>query len=98
MSLPSKIIFLSSIEIEANNPIVTYKIKGISSIDQPVVEYNGVDYAVLKINNDIYQSERLNLVGTTRKVILKINEFKQTDMLVIKTGVEEDDLFGGIRL
>ena len=49
-----------------------------------------------KVNGDVYESEKLNLVATSKKITLVVNDFNKTDMLVIKTGVEEDDLFGGI--
>ena len=83
-------------EIQFTNPIVRYKIKGLLSIDQPLLRYNGADYDMHKVNGDVYESEKLNLVATSKKITLVVNDFNKTDMLVIKTGVEEDDLFGGI--
>lgn len=82
-------------EISASSPILKYSIKGISSIDIPIIAYNGVDYSMHKISESIYESEKLFLVETSTKVTLRIGNFKQTDMLTIKTGVDEDDLFGG---
>lgn len=82
-------------EISASSPILKYSIKGISSIDIPVISYNGVDYSMHKIAESIYESEKLFLVETSTKVTLRIGDFKQTDVLTIKTGVDEDDLFGG---
>lgn len=78
----------------ASSPIVRYTIKGISSIDTPYVTYNGVDYELHNMDGDFYESERLNLVSTSTRIILHIGEFKQTDNLSINTGVQEDDLFG----
>ena len=85
---------LQSNEIVASSPIVRYTIKGISSIDTPHVTYNGVDYELHNMDGDVYESERLNLVSTSTRIILHIGEFKQTDNLSINTGVLEDDLFG----
>ena len=85
---------LQSNEIVASSPIVRYTIKGISSIDTPYVTYNGVDYELHNMDGDVYESERLNLVSTSTRIILHIGEFKQTDNLSINTGVQEDDLFG----
>jgi len=34
-------------------------------------------------------------VETSTKVELKINDYSQSDSLIIKTGVDEDDLFEG---
>ena len=76
--------------------MVAYQIKGMSSIDQPLVRYNGVDYAMHKVSGNTYESEKLNLVATTSRVTLVINEFEQTDIISVKTSVEEEDLFGGL--
>ena len=84
---------LQSNEIAANSPIVRYTIKGLSSIDRPLVTYNDVDYALHKTNGDVYESERLNLVSTSTRIILRIGEFEKTDNLSINTGAQEDDLF-----
>ena len=85
---------LQSNGIAANCPVVRYVIKGLSSIDTPLVTYNGVDYALHKTNGDVYESERLSLVSTSTRIILHIGDFKQTDNLDINTGVQENDLFG----
>lgn len=85
---------LQSNEIVAAKPIVRYVIKGVSSIDNPFVTYNDVEYALHKVNGDLYESERLNLVSTSKRIELHIGEFKQIDNLNINTGVqEENDLF-----
>ena len=85
---------LQSSEIVASSPVVRYTIKGLSSIDTPFVTYNDVDYALHNIGGDVYESERLNHVNTSTRIILHIGDFKQTDNLSINTGAQEDDLFG----
>ena len=85
---------LQSSEIVASSPVVRYTIKGLSSIDTPFVTYNDVDYALHNIGGDVYESERLNLVNTSTRIILHIGDFKQTDNLSINMGAQEDDLFG----
>lgn len=85
---------LQSNEIVASSPIVRYTIKGLSSIDTPYITYNSVDYALHNLGGDVYESERLNLVSTSTRIILHIGDFKQTDSLSINTGAQEDDLFG----
>lgn len=85
---------LQTSDVAANNPVLRYTIKGMASIDTPYVNYNGVDYALHKLQGDVYESERLNLVDTASTVTLVISDFKQTDNLHINTGVQEDDLFG----
>ncbi len=88
---------LQNYEIVASSPVLTYFIKGLNSIYAPVLEYNGVEYLLKKKGENTYESERLNLVNTVTEVTLKIGQFTQTDSLVIKTGVDEDnDLFGNI--
>ena len=81
-------------DISANSPIVKYIIKGVSSIDTPTVGYNGVTYSLRRTKGDTFESERLNLVATASKIVLKIGDYKQTDSLNINIGVQEDDLFG----
>lgn len=85
---------MQSTEVMASSPVVRYMIRGLSSIDTPVVTYNGVDYSLHKTGGDVYESERLNLVSTSTRIILRIGDFTQTDSLNINTGVQEDDLFG----
>ncbi len=83
-------------EIVASSPIVTYILKGLASIDIPIVEYNGVEYMLKKKGENKYESERLNLVDTASTITLKIGQFKKQDTLNIRTGVDEenfDDLF-----
>ena len=81
-------------DLIASSPTVKYNIKGLSSIDTPKVIYNGVDYLLHKKQDDIYESERLNLVGTATRITLVIGDFKQTDQIGINMGAQEDDLFG----
>jgi len=83
-------------EISANNPVVSYIIKGLSTIDVPYILYNGVNYGLVRKDGNIYESEHLNLEETSRTVTLVIGDFRKNDTIVIKTGVEEDDLFGGL--
>lgn len=85
---------LQNFEITASSPFVSYVIKGLSSIDVPVVEYNGVDYSLKRVSDNKYLSEELNLVGTANKLTLKIGAFKQNNTINVKLGVDEEDIFG----
>lgn len=88
---------LMSTDVTATSPVIQYKIKGISSIDIPIVKYNDVEYHLYKVDDDCtYQSERLNLVETAKIVTIIIGKFTQTDNISINTGVVEDDLFGDL--
>lgn len=79
--------------ITASNPVVRYAIKGLNSIDTPIVVYNGVDYSLHRISGGIYESEHLHIVETAKTITLIIGDFRQQDTVVIKTGAQEEDLF-----
>ena len=82
-------------QISAANPVVKYHIKGLSTVDIPYIEYNGVEYVLHKVGDCLYESERINIVATSTKIALRVNNYIQYDTIVINTGVEEEDLFGG---
>ena len=64
--------------------------------DTPVIKYNDAEYRLHHINGDYYESERLNLIDTAKKVTIIIGDFKQLDTISVNTGIDEDDLFGDI--
>lgn len=82
-------------EIDGTKPVVQFKIKGLSSIDNPTLEYNGVTYNLRNVSGDVFDSERLNLVDTATKLTLYINGVKyDTYTIKVSTGASEDtDLF-----
>jgi len=84
---------LISNEIFSTNPVVRYNIKGLSSVDIPRIIYNGVEYAMHQVGDNLYESEHMTLVETSTIITLHIGEFKTNDKLVIHTGAQEDDLF-----
>lgn len=83
-------------EIDGTKPVLRFTIKGLSSVDIPTINYNGVSYNLKNIENDVYESERLNLVDTATKVTLHVNG-NPIDAYSIKvsTGATEEDLFDG---
>lgn len=82
-------------DIDGTNPVVEFEIKGLNSIDTPELEYNGSIYSLMALGNDIFRSERLNLVDTATKVIVIIGEsFRSQHSIHVSTGATEDDLFG----
>lgn len=87
---------LMTTEVIATSPVLRYRIKGVSSIDAPVIKYNDMEYRLHHVGSGIYESERLNLVDTAKKVTIIIGDFKQIDTLSVNTGVDEDDLFGDL--
>lgn len=83
-------------EIDGTMPTVSFVIKGLSSIDVPTLEYNGVTYHLISKGNNTYESERLNLVDTATKVVVCINETPRNAFSIkVSTGATEDDLFDG---
>ncbi|MBD5285710.1 MAG: BREX-4 system phosphatase PglZ [Bacteroides sp.] len=82
-------------EIDGTKPVAQFKIKGLSSIDNPTLEYNGVTYNLKNVSGDVFDSERLNLVDTATKLTLYINGVKyDTYTIKVSTGASEDtDLF-----
>ena len=83
-------------EIDGTMPVVSFIIKGLSSIDIPTLVYNGVTYHFTSKGNDTYESERLNLVDTATKVTVCINEAPMNSFSIkVSTGATEDDLFDG---
>ena len=84
-------------EIESRQPTLKFTIRGLASVDVPTLEYNGVIYHLLNLGNDKFESERLNLVETATKAIVRINnEIFETFNIKISTGATEDDLFGDL--
>ena len=84
-------------EINGRQPTLKFTIKGLASVDVPTLEYNGVIYHLLNHGNDKFESERLNLVDTATKAIVRINnEIFNTFNIKISTGATEDDLFGDL--
>lgn len=83
-------------EIDGTMPIVSFVIKGLSSIDIPTLVYNGVTYHLTSKCNNTYESERLNLVDTATKVTVCINDTPlSTFSIKVSTGAKEIDLFDG---
>lgn len=81
-------------EIDGTNPVVKLSIRGLNSVDVPVVEYNNSTYCLIKESGDIFSSEKLNLVDTATKFTLNIGHYAKTFSIKISTGASEaDDLF-----
>ena len=83
-------------EIDGTHPVLRLKIRGLLSVDVPVLEYNGVRYNLYKETAEVFASERLHLVDTATRATLHIGGFKKTFTIKISTGAEEDDLFGDL--
>lgn len=89
-------VSIVSDEIDGTMPVVSFIIKGLSSIDIPTLVYNGVTYHLKSKDNNTYESECLNLVDTATKVIVCINEVPLNSFSIkVSTGATENDLFDG---
>ena len=80
-------------ELSATNPIVHLSIKGITSIEVPLLEYNGNDYHIKSIGHNRYESESIELVDTCNNFTLKIGDLLYPRIIPVNTGAKEDDLF-----
>lgn len=81
-------------DVQGNNPVVRFNIRGLNSIDTPLVEYNNVTYSLFNEDRNTFVSEKLNLVDTAIRVTVLIGNFKKSFTINISTGATEDaDLF-----
>ena len=80
-------------ELSESTPILKYKIKGVSAVDDIRVEYNGKEIKLKPTGDNIYESSPLTLISSAKDVILKINDKKQINHIEVRLGAEEDNLF-----
>lgn len=78
-------------DIMGNNPVVKFDIRGVNSVDMPMVEYNEATYALHNESAQTFVSEHLNLVGTATTVTVHIGSYKKSFNIHISTGASEDD-------
>lgn len=71
---------------------IQYRIKGITSSDHPTIEYNRKTVSLKKVDESTFGCE-VDIQQTETKVTLHIGVFEQVNTLIVKTGVEENDLF-----
>lgn len=84
-------------EITGMNPVVEFKIQGLTSIDIPMVVYNGTSYPVKEISEGVYRSAKLNLADNCIVITLSVGDnFSKDFPIIVQTGAQEDDLFGDI--
>lgn len=80
-------------EVSGANPVLTFRIKGVTALDVPRLMYNNVDYNLTEVSSGRFMSARLALVQGVDKAEVRIGSYVQTFKLKIKLGAEEDDLF-----
>lgn len=86
---------LLTIELSGSNPTLRFRIKNIPSVETPMVEYNGVRYAIYQIDNDIFETDAIPVDEHCNNVSLIIGGAKRDYQIKTITGAKEDDLFGG---
>lgn len=80
-------------ELSATNPIVHLSIKGLTTMEVPLLEYNGKDYHIKCVGHDLYESDVIELVDTCDNFSLKIGDILYPRIIPVNTGAKEDDLF-----
>lgn len=80
-------------EISGANPVVRYRIKGLSSTDSPYLLYNDQHYSFIKEAEDIFVSQKLNLIAGICEIVFCVGEVKHKDYLSLNLGTQEEDLF-----
>jgi len=84
---------LLTLELSGANPTLRFRIKNIPSIEIPVVKYNGLRYSLHQKNNEIYESEPINVSDKDNIVQLIIGNIIRDYKISIETGAQEEDLF-----
>lgn len=75
--------------------MLSFEIRGLSSVDVPTLYYNGIVYALTNTGGYIYMSERLALIDTANTATVFINGKSFGNFNIkVSTGAQEDDLFG----
>lgn len=85
-------------EISAIQPIVHVKIKGLTSLDIPVLQYGGKDYRIKKVGHDMFESERIELLEDDDYFSVRIGDIMETKQISVNVGSKEQDMFGDLGL
>jgi hypothetical protein len=80
-------------ELSATNPIVHMSIKGLTTMEVPLLEYNGKDYHIKCVGHDLYESDAIEFVDACDNFSLKIGDILYPRIIPVNTGAKEDDLF-----
>lgn len=82
-----------SLEVSASNPVVRFKLSGLSGADTPHVRYNGRQYEMHAEGGDIWRSTPLTLSSNADKLVLVVQGIEYKYKIKLNLGVVEDDLF-----
>lgn len=80
--------------ISETDPHVRYMIKGNTDNLYPQITYGGKTYPLKRINNEIFESNKINLDSKYTTIDLMISDqIIQSDTIAVNLGATEDDLF-----
>ena len=79
--------------ISESNPVVKYVFKGDTSCVYPRIAYNGKQYSMKRINDMLFESDRLPLDKDATTIKLVVGNIEQEDSIIVNLGATEDDLF-----
>ena len=82
-----------TLELSASNPVLRFKISGISSADIPYLIYDGQRYEMHAVGGNIWSSEPLVIASNINSAILVVRNYEQVFKFKLNLGVVEDDLF-----
>lgn len=82
-----------SLEVSASNPVVYFRISGLSSVDVPHLLYNGQQYEMHAEGGDIWRSVPLALTSNVDKITIVIQGSEHDYKIKLNLGIVEDDLF-----
>ena len=88
------IVLLLTPEVSAADPVVKLQIKGLSKTEQPSIKYGDRSYALQKIDEDKFISERLVADENEDHLQILVNGSEIEEVKIHwKMGAQEEDLF-----
>lgn len=82
--------------VSGNNPILIFRIKGVTNLEIPKLIYNNIGYNLNNQGNFRFESDRLELKQEIDEVEVRIGSYSQKFKIKINLGAEEEDLFGDL--
>lgn len=84
-----------TLDLIGTNPVAKFRIKNLSSVEIPEVEYDGIRYELYQINGDLFESAPIAINEKCDIVSLIIGDVMRNFKVNITTGAKEEDLFSG---
>lgn len=86
-------VVLLTPEIQASDPKVRLRIRGLKSSDQPQLKYNGKYYPLNKVDNEMYESDPLTPNEDDNTISVIVGSVIRPLKIAWQMGAEEVDLF-----